>query len=77
MVTTIILALCIPVTCLVMGFFILQGFKLGLKVNKQELSLDQSVLETKEVKIEPVEDKPTDKAQVHEVINEWLYGAER
>lgn len=82
MVITIILALCIPITCLVMGFFMLQGIKLGLKINKPEannlhINNQPHVPEGEEVKYQSVEDKPTDKQQAppHEIINEWLYGA--
>lgn len=73
---TIILALCIPITALVVGFLVLQSVQLGLKW-QMETKNDETPSPVMENPIKPIiEAKQTEqqKNEQAQVFSEWLYG---
>lgn len=70
----IILALCIPVTAMVTGFFVLKGVQLGLEIQKPK---ETPVKEIMEVVEKPQQQPETKPIQIDEILNEWLNGGEK
>lgn len=70
---TIILALCIPVTSLVTGFFVLKAVQLGLRWQIQTKQEQQPTMEIKNP-ITPVLHQRQEKEQTN-ILAEWLNGA--
>lgn len=71
---TIILALCIPITALVVGFLVLQSVRLGLKRQIQTSKEETPTLEVKNP-IQPILNQKAEKEQMN-ILSEWLNGAE-
>jgi hypothetical protein len=75
---TIILALCIPLTAIVVGFLTLKAVQLGLRWQIQTTKQEQPTLEVKNP-IQPIIDaKKTDKQeqQFQTILDEYLNGSD-
>lgn len=68
----IILALCIPVTAMVTGFFVLKGVRLGLDLTPKEQPIKEVIKE-----VEKPQQPATKPIQIDEILNEWLNGGEK
>lgn len=76
---TILIALCIPITAYVVGYFTLKGVQLGLKHQQEPKQTEQKSQTIEQVEEnnpvhEVFQDKP--KEEQENIINEWFYGAE-
>jgi hypothetical protein len=74
---TIILALCIPVTAIVTGFFVLKAVQLGLRWQIQTAKQEQPSMEIQnpiQLIVEERQQEKQEKEQAN-ILYEWLNGA--
>jgi hypothetical protein len=72
----IILALCIPLTAVVVGFLVLKSVQLGLRWQLQTTKQEPPTLEIKNPISEIVQNTHTHKQEKEQsnILNEWLNG---
>ena len=71
--TIIILALCIPLTALVTGYFTLKSVQLGLRWQMETKQQQLPTMDTPVVN--PFESKPKEQVVINDnVLHEWLNG---
>lgn len=70
----IILALCIPLTAVVVGFLTLQSVRLGLKWQIQTNKEEIPTLEVKNPMKSILESDLKQKNEQTNILNEWLHG---
>ena len=72
---TIILALCIPITAIVVGFFVLKAVQLGLRWQIETKNEQKPTMELKNP-IEPIIQSKQEKEQIN-LLHEWINGEEK
>jgi hypothetical protein len=70
----IILALCIPITAIVVGYFTLKAVQLGLR---WQIETKQQQLPTMDKPISPFESKPQPIVMDDSLLDEWVNGPKK